>query len=192
MKRYLTLFFLLITSIALCAYPEGAINNIDGSVLGWDDGNQVWRPIAVSEEGKLATGDNPAVASISLDTSSIDSKLMVDDMTVADIVNNIASDVKRNITETLYTERKSISASTATSVGYLKSTPATGDHRTFLELRAVDPNAEFYIGVDDTVTDSTGRPVKGRILINIDYSQNIYIYHTGDSALAIQQTEGWN
>lgn len=176
MKRYLTLFFLLITSIALCAYPEGAINNIDGSVLGWDDGNQVWRPIAIDENGKLSGSDNPAVASISVQVASISIKL--DDIKTEDSITGYRS------------QRLSIAPETPTILTPIVG--SVGSSRVFIELRAVDETAVFYIGFGNGVTDSNGRPTKGRILINVPTSnQNITIYHTNESNLDIQQTEGW-
>lgn len=234
MKRYLTLFFLLITSIALCAYPEGAINNIDGSALGWDEANQVWRPIAVDATGKLSSGSNPAVASISIDTSNIDNKLVATyttqfdtyQRTVGEMLKNISqyygndsNSINHNISNifndlvmqfsmidsikyslgelvkasqpTIFktTRLSSIAANTATQIYPIA---ITGDHnRVFVEFRAIDPDTEFYIGFDSTVTDSTGRPVKGRILLNMPSSQVLYVYHTNSSAIDIQQTEGW-
>ncbi len=270
MKRYLTLFFLLITSIALCAYPEGAINNIDGSALGWDEANQVWRPIAVDATGKLSSGSSPAVASISIDTSSIDSALNIEDKTVTELVNGIGTDTKNienklvatftssdypyttsnktiaemlkpiyeaysqspdNIpyiltsilnvnggiatylgtnvgqdvgaikTETSAISKQpsefrtarlsNISANTVTQINVITDLSSIATHREFVELRAIDPDTEFYIGFANTLTDSNGRPVKGRILLSMPSTQSLYIYHTNASAIDIQQTEGW-
>lgn len=186
MKRYLTLFFLLIASIALCAYPEGAINNIDGSVLGWDEASQTWRPIAVNSTGGLtSSSDSPVIASISIDTSSIDSSLST-------MSGKFDEQIQRNIVNTMYTSRLSITANTATLIEPLNPSSQIDNTRVYLELRAVDSEKVFYIGTDNTVSDSTGRPVKGRILLNLDYGQTIYIYHTESSSLAVQQTEGWN
>ena len=74
-------------------------------------------------------------------------------------------------------------------------TPTSADDhgtvRVFVELRAIDPSAEFYIGFDNTVTDSTGRPVKGRILLNMGDNMEVFVYHTNASSIQIQQTEGW-
>lgn len=176
MKRYLTLFFLLITSIALCAYPEGAINNIDGSVLGWDDSNQVWRPIAIDENGKLSGSNNPTVASISVQVASISIKL--DDIKTEDSITGYRS------------QRLSIAPETPTVLTPVVG--SVGSKRVFIELRAVNETAVFYIGFGNGVTDSNGRPTKGRILINVPTSnQNITIYHNNESNLDIQQTEGW-
>lgn len=233
MKRYLTLFFLLITSIALCAYPEGAINNIDGSVLGWDNASQTWRPIAVNAEGKLSGGDSPTIASISIDTSNIDNKLVATyttqfdtyQQTVGEMLKNISQyygndsgSINQNIfsilndlvmqysmitsigqylselvktsqPDILKTVRLNLSANTATQVSPIS---VTGNrNRVFVELRAIDENALFYIGFDSSVTDSNGRPVKGRILLNMPSSQALYVYHTNSSAIDVQQTEGW-
>lgn len=233
MKRYLTFFFLLVTSIALCAYPEGAINNIDGSALGWDEANQVWRPIAVDATGKLSGGDSPTIASISIDTSNIDNKLVATyttqydtyQRTVGEMLKNISQyygedngSINKNIfnifndlvmqytsvtsieqgvgalaktsqPDILKTVRLNLSANTATQVSPIS---VTGNRdRVFVELRAIDPDTEFYIGFDNSVTDSTGRPVKGRILLNMPDSQVLYVYHTNSSAIDVQQTEGW-
>ena len=236
MKRYLTFFFLFITSLALCAYPEGAINNIDGSALGWDETNKVWRPIAVDANGKLGTGDSSTIQEISVDTSNIDNKLVATftsaiypytstNKTAAEMLKEIMQILQndapgtsictlitnifngqsmmlsnvQSISQSLenmippqffYTSRLSINANSATAIDYLPSSTA-GKKRVFVELRAIDPDDEFYIGFDNTVTDSTGRPVKGRILLNIPSLQSLYVYHTNSSALAIQQTEGW-
>lgn len=238
MKRYLTLFFLLITSLALCAYPEGAINNIDGSVLGWDNNNQVWRPVSVDENGKLSGGESSTIASISIDTGNIESYLRVGDgqtatETIADLTDKIESYLKivedeggvgestttiteyvsvmsddvasisenlgNSVVNAIHTGTQpnyfktnrlsSISASTATAVTAIST--GGGTNRVFVELRAIDPDTEFYIGFDDTVTDSTGRPVKGRILLDMPSTQALYIYHINASAIDIQQTEGW-
>lgn len=233
MKRYLTFFFLLITSIALCAYPEGAINNIDGSALGWDEANQVWRPIAVDATGKLSSGSSPTIASISIDTSNIDNKLVATyttqfdtyQRTVGEMLKNISqyygndsNSINQNIfsilndlvmqyssitsieqgvgalvktsqPDILKTVRLNISANTATQVSPIS---VTGNrNRVFVELRAIDSDTEFYIGFDNSVTNSTGRPVKGRILLNMPSSQVLYVYHTNSSAIDVQQTEGW-
>lgn len=199
MKRYLTFFFLLITSIALCAYPEGAINNIDGSALGWDEANQVWRPIAVDATGKLSSGSSPAVASISIDTSSIDSALNIEDKSVAELVNGIGTEtanMEAILRKLLPPQIMSSTRSTYQPNTAYQITPIvisdTYTNRVYVELRAIDPDAEFYIGLGNSVTDSTGRPVKGRILINIGKNQDIYVYHTNASAIEIQHTEGWN
>lgn len=202
MKRYLTLFFLLITSIALCAYPEGAINNIDGSALGWDEANQVWRPIAVDATGKLNTGSSSTIASISIDTSNIESYLKKTDggntVTVTDLVDGIGTDVAKIAKGAQPTEYRTqrispaITANVATNIGHIVDNNSLATNRVFVELRAIDPDAEFYIGFDNTVTDSTGRPVKGRILLNMPSTQSLYIYHTNTEALAVQHTEGWN
>ena len=83
----------------------------------------------------------------------------------------------------------SIAASTATQVSPITS--GSGSIRVFVELRAIDEDTEFYIGFDSSVTDSNGRPVKGRILLNMPDSQVLYVYHTNSSAIDVQQTEGW-
>lgn len=205
MKRYLTFFFLLITSIALCAYPEGAINNIDGSALGWDEANQVWRPIAVDSNGGINSGGT-TIENISVDTSNIESYLKyndgTDDHTQSEITNDIKTEVASisgNIGNLLNdtiadfrTSRLSVSANSATQISPLTNAGSTATKRFFVELRAVNPDTEFYIGFNSTVTDSTGRPVKGRILLNMPSSQALYVYHTNSSAIDIQQTEGWN
>lgn len=276
MKRYLTFFFLLIASLALCAYPEGAINNIDGSALGWDDTAKKWRPLAVDANGNIQSGgttidnisvdtsnietylkktdggntvtitdlingigtdtsnidsalniDNVSVTQlvngIGTDTSNIESSLKVDNVTVTELVNGIGTDTS-NIINTLKfsagglnysvidrlimiaadvgslsktaqpsnfkTARlSSIAASTATQVSPITS--GSGSIRVFVELRAIDEDTEFFIGFDSSVTDSNGRPVKGRILLNMPSSQALYIYHTNSSAIDVQQTEGW-
>lgn len=106
--------------------------------------------------------------------------------------SNLDYQIARNVVENMYTQRKSITANTATALGHLNNAPLIKNNRVFIEIRAVDPSKEFFIGFDSNVTNLTGRPVIGRILLNIDYSQNIYIYHTDSSSLAIQQTEGWH
>lgn len=235
MKRYLTFFFLLITSLALCAYPEGAINNIDGSALGWDDTNKVWRPLAVDEDGNLKTDSGESTQEISVDTSNIESYLKEVDgentITVTDLINGIGTDTSNiesylkvgdtnvaNLTNGIGTDvaviktevssishnigglldetipyfrsqRLSISPETVTQI-----TPVIGSggsKRVFVELRAVDENSVFYLGFGSGATDSNGRPVKGRVLLNMSTVQNLYVYHTNASAIAIQQTEGW-
>lgn len=206
MKRYLTFFFLLITSLALCAYPEGAINNIDGSALGWDDTNKVWRPLAVDEDGNLKTDSGESTQEISVDTSNIESYLKVGDTNVANLTNGIGTDVAVIKTEVssisnnigglldetipyFRSQRLSISPETVTQI-----TPVIGSggsKRVFVELRAVDENSVFYLGFGSGATDSNGRPVKGRVLLNMGTVQNLYVYHTNASAIAIQQTEGW-
>lgn len=246
MKRYLTFFFLLVTSLALCAYPEGAINNIDGSVLGWDNASQTWRPIAVDGNGGLSTGDNEAVASISIDTSNIESHLKADtgssviktvgemlvpifkmfdgnETSIFGLMCNDVSEIFQQLVDSSPTgttisaklkniENKTdaildsitpkyfrtlrynnVSSNTVTVFPIISPTDVDdhGTVRTFIELRAIDPNAEFYIGFDGNVSDSTGRPVKGRILLNMGDSMNLYVYHTNASSIQIQQTEGW-
>lgn len=109
---------------------------------------------------------------------------------VASISHNIGNLLDDTITD-FRTSRLSVSASTATQVSPLTNAGSTATKRVFVELRAIDPDDEFYIGFADTVTDSNGRPVKGRILLNMPSTQNLYIYHTNESALAVQQTEGW-
>ena len=206
MKRYLTFFFLLITSLALCAYPEGAINNIDGSALGWDDTNKVWRPLAVDEDGNLKTDSGESTQEISVDTTNIESYLKVGDTNVANLTNGIGTDVAVIKTEVssisnnigglldetipyFRSQRLSISPETVTQI-----TPVVGSggsKRVFVELRAVDENSVFYLGFGSGATDLNGRPVKGRVLLNMSTVQNLYVYHTNASAIAIQQTEGW-
>ena len=69
--------------------------------------------------------------------------------------------------------------------------PVTVSQRVFVELRAIDPDDEFYIGFSHFLDETYGRPVKGRILLNMPHSQSLYIYHTNTSSIDIQQTEGW-
>ena len=119
---------------------------------------------------------------------------------LAEIAYNIKDDVnslkQSTDTQPKVFGTKRISASANTTVRILPMAgfeidPALVSQRIFIELRATDPNADFYIGFDSNITDSDGRPVKGRILLNMPQSQNLYIYHTNTSAIAIQQTEGW-
>lgn len=119
---------------------------------------------------------------------------------LAEIAYNIKEDVNslKQSTDTqpkvFGTKRISASANTTVQIrpmaGY-EIDPTSVSHRIFIELRATDPDADFYIGFNSNITDSDGRPVKGRILLNMPQSQNLYIYHTNTSAIAIQQTEGW-
>lgn len=217
MKRYLTFFFLLIASIALCAYPEGAINNIDGSALGWDEANQVWRPIAVDSNGGINSGGT-TIENISVDTSNIESYLKyndgTDDHTQSEITNDIKTEVasiSSNIGELIksgsssgssdnfpslfYTQRhKFVVPNTVTQILPLLPNYSQNStkKRVFVELRAINPDDEFYIGFDSNTYDTEGRPVIGRILLNMPASQELYIYHTNQSDISIQQTEGWN
>lgn len=93
------------------------------------------------------------------------------------------------------TSRKSIEPNTVTNLGNLSASISGGSNqnssRVCLEIRAINTDDEFYIGFDSNITSSTGRPVKGRILLNINKNQSVYIVHTNNSAMAIQQTEGW-
>lgn len=206
MKRYLTLFFLLITSLALCAYPEGAINNIDGSVLGWDNASQTWRPISVDANGQLNTSGGGS-AWTSQDVSDLmDNVTNIPDgsggtTSLGNMLGNINANVRdasQNASLFRMQRISNIASGTAVKLGYIAD-PEIGEGnettdfeiRKFIELRAIDPSAEFYIGFDNTVSDSTGRPVTGRILINMDTNTDLYIYHTNDSAMSLQQTEGW-
>lgn len=244
MKKIFLIIFILFAAVAYAedTYPVGSQLNIDGSALGWDEANQVWRPIAVDATGKLSSGSNPAVASISIDTSNIDNKLVatftgsvypyptsnksvaemlkliyqeyesitrttefntlsmiystISNMyTVPTDINTIKKDISRiakgSQPNRLYMSRLSVNANSHYQILPLGSS-SIDNGRVFVELRAIDPDAEFYIGLDAMVTDLTGRPVKGRILINISADQDLYIYHTNATALAIQQTEGWN
>lgn len=84
-----------------------------------------------------------------------------------------------------------LSANTVTQINVITDLNSFATHREFVELRAIDPDTEFYIGFANTLTDSNGRPVKGRILLNMPSTQSLYIYHTNASAIDIQQTEGW-
>jgi hypothetical protein len=176
MIRYFLLsVFLFVSSLAFCDYPQGAVNNIDGSVLGWDETNQVWRPIAVDSNGGINSGGT-TIENISVDTSSIESYLK-----------------KTTQPSEFRTSRlSSISANTAISIVPINNSNSLASNRIFVELRAIDPDSEFYIGFDNTVSDSTGRPVKGRILLSMPNTQALYIYHTNSSAIDVQQTEGWN
>ena len=115
--------------------------------------------------------------------------------TVPTDINTIKTDISRiakgSQPNRLYMSRLSVNANSHYQILPLGSS-SIDNGRVFVELRAIDPDAEFYIGLDAMVTDLTGRPVKGRILINISADQDLYIYHTNATALAIQQTEGWN
>ena len=83
----------------------------------------------------------------------------------------------------------SIAANTLTQISPISS--GYGSIRVFVEIRAIDPDAEFYVGFDNTLDDTNGRPVKGRILLSMPTTQSLYVYHTNESAIDIQQTEGW-
>ena len=181
--------------------------NINGSVLGYDNTNKKWRPIAVDENGNLQSGGT-TIDNISIDTSNIESYLKETDgentVTITDLINSIGTDtskIKQDVSNLAKTAQPSefrtarltgISASTATQINVITDLNSTATNRVFVELRAINPDDVFYIGFANTLTDSNGRPVKGRILINMPSSQSLYIYHTNESALAIQQTEGWN
>lgn len=120
-------------------------------------------------------------------------------------LGNMLNNINWNIRESsqnpslFRTQRLSnIAPSTAVQLNYIADPEIdvgneTTDYeiRKFIELRAIDPTAEFFIGFDNTVSDSTGRPVVGRILLNMDTNTDLYIYHTNNSAISIQQTEGW-
>ena len=56
-------------------------------------------------------------------------------------------------------------------------------------LFSVDAIRKF---IDSNTYDTEGRPVIGRILLNMPASQELYIYHINQSDISIQQTEGWN
>ena len=146
------------------------------------------------------------VNNIGTDTKNIENKLKVDNKSITEFINNIATDTKNLGTEVasishnigslldetipyIRSQRLSISPEIVTQI-----TPVVGSggsKRVFVELRAVDENSVFYLGFGSGATDSNGRPVKGRILLNMGTGQNLYVYHTNASALAIQQTEGW-
>lgn len=84
-----------------------------------------------------------------------------------------------------------LAANTVTQINVITDLNSFATHREFVELRAIDPDTEFYIGFANTLTDSNSRPVKGRILLSMPSTQSLYIYHTNASAIDIQQTEGW-
>lgn len=214
MKKYFSaLFFFLMISITAAAtepYPKGSDLNIDGSILGLEfdssTGKHKWRPVAVDENGNLKTSDGgSAIQEISVDTSNIESYLKETDgentVTITDLINGIgtdSADIKRDVSslaktaqpEYFRSQRLNITPELATLVSPVIG--SGGTKRIFIELRAVDENAVFYVSFGSAGTDLNGRPVKGRILINMPTSnQNLYIYHTNESNLQIQQTEGW-
>lgn len=189
-----------------------------------------------SNIGELITSQSASdvtIASISVDTSNIDNKLVATYTTQFDTYQRTVGEMLKNISQyygndsgsinqnifnilndlvmqyssitsieqgvsglvktsqpnILKTVRLNLSANTATQISPIS---VTGNrNRVFVELRAIDPDTEFYVGFDSTVTDSTGRPVKGRILLNMPSSQALYIYHINSSAIDVQQTEGW-
>ncbi len=156
-------------------------------------------------DGQIATTTvTDLINGIGTDTSNIESYLKYNDGTndytqselthdiktqVASISSNIAGLLGDSITG-YRSQRLSIAPETPTVLTPIVG--SVGSSRAFIELRALDETAVFYIGFGNGVTDSNGRPTKGRILINVPTSnQNITIYHTNESNLDIQQTEGW-
>lgn len=66
-KRYLTLFFLIVATLCFADYPTGSKENIDGSVLGWDDTGRVWRPLSVTSDGKMNMNAELSVGSLTVE-----------------------------------------------------------------------------------------------------------------------------
>ena len=169
-------------------------------------------------ETNVASISSNMTNSISDVLKSLLSKTVVTTTTIYDLVNSIKSaistypwqinnrvfdihQVVKNIQERTVptfwaTTRKSISPNTTTLLSDLRGSIGATYYddmgRVCIEIRCIDPDAEFYIGFRDDMDDTTGRPVKGRILLNVQDGCNVYIYHTGASSLAIQQTEGWS
>ena len=181
--------------------------------IGTDTGN-------IEAYLKKTDGENTVTVTdlingIGTDTNDIKNDLKVDNKTVTELVNGIGTDTKNiesylkvldsdnnawTVADLLYTisqpqefrtARLSITANTATEIPYIENDGSVHVTRIFVELRAIDPDAEFYIGFNSLVTDSNGRPVKGRILLSLPVGQDLYVYHTNASAIAVQQTEGW-
>lgn len=209
MKHYLTLIFAFVTTLSFAAYPVGSRENIDGSVLGWDESNRCWRPVAVDATGQMkgtSTGD-VVVESISVDTSKIEGYLNIpqgegeDPISIAQSVAEVSGKLD-SITMDSYLDDGTITGSVIGQADITKLKPlkevitsgspiATKTHRAFVEIRAAKPTDEFQIGFRNA--SNAMRPVKGRIMVEVNEAQDIYVYiPDGDNApLALYVTEGW-
>lgn len=185
-----------------------AIENMDGGVGSISIDTSAIESYLHVGDGQTATSTiTDLINGIGTDTGNIEAYLKKTDgentVTITDLINSIGTDtskIKQDVSNLAKTAQPSefrttrltgISASTATQINVITDLNSTATNRVFVELRAIDSDTEFYIGFDNTVTDSTGRPVKGRILLNMPSTQTLYIYHTNESAIDIQQTEGW-
>lgn len=155
---------------------DGNVQSVGGSIMGWDNENQMWRPISVDANGFLKSsgsagaeqGSNPKIMAmknyeISADSATVHKPFSPDS-------NNGA-----------YNPDLALSGCT---------------ERVFVEIRASDIEAEFEVAVKiDTSTPNVFRKVKGRILLTLPAECNGYpvlvMIKSGSEALSYTATEGW-
>lgn len=184
MKKYLTLFFILLASLCYADYPVGERENINGSVLGWSDSEKVWRPLAVDANGQLkTTGSVQAeeggqtitvdLSTLHFDTTRIEELLKEDGQVKELLLAEYQLD--ENTPELFF------------HTGMEHSDNVT--QRVFIDVRAGNTEDEFLVAFDKS---GTHRPVKGRIMLNVAPTQMLGIASKDTSKpVKIYVTEGW-
>lgn len=118
MKRNLLTLFLVLVSVALCAWPDAKhISVPNGANLGWDSASATWRPIAVTGDGLMQS--NTAISFTVPDANSTTAvSVTATAANVASLANRKSfTVVNTSATETLWVSLDSVTASAAVNVG---------------------------------------------------------------------------
>lgn len=188
MKKLLTTVLMLFLCSGLYAeYPQGSIENIDGSILGWSDSEKVWRPVAVDSTGKL-----PISVSAEVDTSKIEGNIASISATVASTSELVASMSARldSVTVAKSMTHRLVSVSDSSASAINGSIPEGMEDRMIVEIRAQN-GQPFYLGFNSSVDDTNGRKVTGAIMLTVSHSQGIFVYQNTGNEIKLDVTEGW-
>jgi hypothetical protein len=90
-KLTLTLFFVALV-MAASGWPQSdQILNFQGATHGWDDANGVWRPIAVTGDGKMVTDAAVTIGSATVAPAAPPTKNSMDTVNVGISSANVTS-----------------------------------------------------------------------------------------------------